>query len=197
MSQPVGDAIPLSNVLADACGLTPADATLRFAGRVSVILNRLWMHAWPYWFVAGIGLFALLARAARRDRLDFTVGALVVVGVIMIPVLVAMAKGVVISHGSQLCLVALPAEAIALLGVNYRGDLKDGGGSIPRHPLMASEAGLSVDINGQHAQLSMLRDRGIVVAFTATRGGLLSHCVLCKGDRRVPVRVRGRLRLKP
>jgi hypothetical protein len=111
-------------------------------------------------------------------------------------VCIVVARRVVVSKGAQLALVALPPEAVALLGVNYRRDMKDGGGVIPRHPLMASESGLQIDIDGAHHDQPTLRDRGISVELTANRSGLLSRCVLCLGERRVPVRVRGRLQLK-
>jgi len=192
----VDTAIPLSGALANANGLAPNDATLRFAGRIKVFLNRLWLHAWPWWFVGGIGLLGLVGRAVRRDRPDLTIPMLFVVFLVTSIVCIVVARRVVVSKGAQLALVALPPEAVALLGVNYRRDMKDGGGVIPRHPLMASESGLQIDIDGAHHDQPTLRDRGISVELTANRSGLLSRCVLCLGERRVPVRVRGRLQLK-
>jgi len=189
-------AVALSDALANANGLMPDDAILRVAGRFSVAVNRIWMHAWPWLFITGVGLVALLARAARRDRLDSTIAiAVVVLPVTLIAGLVA-ARRLVVSHGAQLCLVALPPEATALLGIPSLVDVKDGRGSIPRHPLMASEAGLQIEVGGPRGEPVSLRDRGVVVDLTASKSGVLSHCVLGQGDRRVKLRVRGRLRLK-
>lgn len=188
--------IPLSDALAEPNGLTPNDATLRFVGRIKVTLNRLWLHAWPWWFVAGIGLFAVLGRAGRSGRLDFTLPMLLVVMSITTIVCLVVVRRVVVSEGAQLALVALPPDAVALLGVNYRLSAKDRGGAIPRHPLVASEAGLQIHMNGSQHDRPTLRERGISVELSASRSGLLSGCVLCLDERRVPVRVRGRLQLK-
>lgn len=192
----VDAAIPLSDALTNAMGLTPNDATLQFAGRVKVFLNRLWLHAWPWWFVAGIALLGLVGRAARRDRLDFTLPMLFVVVPIVSIWAVVAARRVVVSKGAQLALVALPPEAVTLLGVDHRRDVRDGGGTVPRHPLIASDSGLQIDINGAHHDRPTLRERSISLELTASRSGLLSRCVLCLGERRVAVRVRGRLQLK-
>lgn len=189
-------AIPLSDALANGNGLTTDDATLQFAGRIEVFMNRLWFHAWPWWFMAGIGLVALLGRVARRDRLNFTIPMLFVVVATASIVCLVLARRVVVSKGPQLALVALPPEAVALLGVDYQRDIKDGGGTIPRHPLIASESGLQININGAHHDRPTLRDQGISVELTASRSGLLSRCVLALGEQRVTVRVRGRLPLK-
>ena len=192
----VDTAIPLSKALANGNGLATSDGTLRFAGRVEVFMNRLWLYAWPWWFMAGIGLLALLARAARRDQLDFTIPMLFVAVAATTIVCLVAARRDPVSKGPQLAIVALPPEAVALLGVHYKLDTKDGGGTIPRHPLVASESGLQIGIKGAHQARPNLRDRGISVELTASRSGRLSRCVLCLGERRVAVRVRGRLRLK-
>jgi hypothetical protein len=190
-------AIPLSDALANPNGLTPNDAALRFAGRTKVFLNRVWLHAWPGWLVAVSGGALLLVRSAQRDRLDFTVPMIMILFPITLIVCLVAARRFVISKGAQLCVIALPSEAVALLGVNYQRSSKDGGGTVPRHPLVASESGLGINLEATHDRWLSLRDQGISVELTASRTGLLSRCVLCRGDRRVPVRVRGRLRLKP
>jgi hypothetical protein len=191
----VDTAIPLSDALANGNGLVRSDAMLRFDGGIKVFANRLWVHAWPWGFMAGLGLMVLLGRAVRRDRIGFTIPMLFVVVSVASIVCIVVVRRVVVSKGSQLALVALPPEAVALLGVDHQVVTRDGGGTIPRHPLIASESGLQIDIDGAHPGPLNLRDRGISIELTASRSGLLSRCVLCLGERCVTVRVRGRLQL--
>ena len=195
-SQPPDGAVALSDALADAHGLASSDATLRLAGRLSVVVSRIWLHAWPWLFIAAGGLVALLARAARHDRLDSTIAIRVVVFPVGVIVLVAEAPRIVISRGAQLCLVALSPEATALLGIPARSDPSERGGSIPRHPLLASVDGLQIIVGGPLGEPVVLRERGVVVEFVSGKSGLLSHCVLVRADRCVKVRARGRLRLR-
>jgi hypothetical protein len=189
----VDGAQPLSDVLADPFGLIPADATVRFEPMAAVVLRTIWMNLWPWVFVAAAGCAVMFARAARRGHLERTLWIGAVVVPITIIVILLYARRVVISKGSQLCVVALTFEVVALLGVDIPLVTKDGNGTVARHPLLASEAGLTIRTDSQPVPL---RERNVSVELAASRSGRISRFTFVRGDRRVRVRVRGATRVE-
>ena len=190
--------VPLSKALDDGYGLASSDAVVRFVSSAHYVWTRIRMHA-PFVIPAVVGMALIIMRAASRDRLGLTVVGLVIVMPIVLVYVTKEARQVVTSKGPQLCIVALPRDALRLLDEAGSYVVQDGGGRIPRYPLVASGNGVMLTPPRRHGgavDTVPLRDRDVRVELECTKRGRLAGCVLSRDDQRTQLAVRGRLRLR-